>query len=578
MQQVIESTEITYIELHRLKPNPYQPASRIDIDEDTAKRFGESILEFGLMQIPIGRKKGEDIEIGDGWLRRCGYSWLSNNHGGTFDKMPVNIRELTDRQMADLVMEANTIRKDLTPIDLAHLYTRYLADFKLTQQQLADELHLSQGEIANTIRLLDLPNLVQESVISRKITETHARQLLRINDKPAIQENLIKSSVERNWSVNQLAEEIGRIQYETSRPLASECSDIYRYPLFLVKETCADCGKKVKMGSPYRKEKKELRCQDPACWAKKNKEAEAAEAKQLKAEGEGGKVFTNKELPYNKYKSLDNYEFKQLGSPAECKNCEKRVKRREDNGGKKVELVCVDLKCFRSKQLAKTKADNAAAREKEGKVTQKIREAVDGALPGVLPGVMAVALVGYAERNGQANTFSYLAEALNIPITKKTAKADLLKWLQNSAGDSAMVLRLRFSSILMLNMLRDRDSMTFERSIAELEGRLDDYLAKIIKFQKQHCAQCRNVRNKELVGTGYKCCWNWVSEHPVEENSLGVASATGKCGSFMKIKKGSKGDGDAEEIQGGGSVDEKGEDVDGSDGSIDGDEGEGGDE
>jgi len=190
---------LRHIRLEDFSPNPYQPESRHQVAEETARKFGLSILEHGLLQTPVARLVLGDgaisqervengrYEIGDGWLRLAGFRYLAAKGNREFDKMPVMVRELTDQQMADLVMEANTVRQDLTPLDLAKFYKRYLEDFGITQVELARRHNCSQGEIANTIRLLELPGDIQEKIISREISETHGRQLLT----PAEQGRLI---------------------------------------------------------------------------------------------------------------------------------------------------------------------------------------------------------------------------------------------------------------------------------------------------------------------------------------------------------------------------------------------------
>jgi len=182
------NAEITHARLAELFPNPYQPQSRLEVKEAVAKEFGESILEKGLLQIPVVRAvyKGNSIiqlQMVDGWLRRSGFVWLVAHGHPEYDRMPIVIRPFTDQQMADMIYVANRERKDLTPIDLAWYYKKYLAEFKgITQAKFAETLKISQSEIANTMRLLDLPEEVQDMIIAHEISESHGRALLPLKE------------------------------------------------------------------------------------------------------------------------------------------------------------------------------------------------------------------------------------------------------------------------------------------------------------------------------------------------------------------------------------------------------------
>lgn len=175
--------KVTKLTLGQVLPNPFQPEGRIEIDEQTRATFGISIKQHGLIQLPVVRKaEGEKYEMADGWLRYNGYKWLRDNGATGFSEIPVRVIELTDQQMADFILQANVTRKDLSEIDKAKLYKQYIEKFSVTQAELAKLHNISQGEIANTIRLLDLPGYVQKKIISQEITPTHGRSLLQLNN------------------------------------------------------------------------------------------------------------------------------------------------------------------------------------------------------------------------------------------------------------------------------------------------------------------------------------------------------------------------------------------------------------
>lgn len=198
--------ERMHVKLADLLPNPYQPPTRVEIDEETAKRFGLSILEHGLLQMPVVRvsKEVNKFEVGDGWLRLSGYKWLVKNKHPEYSEMPVVLRGFTDIEMADLVLEANSVRQDMNAVEKAWYYNKYLSDFKkVTQAEFAKRHNISQSEVANTIRLLELPDDVRAKIISREITESHGRALLSVKDKKLITK-LAGEIVQYGWSVNTL--------------------------------------------------------------------------------------------------------------------------------------------------------------------------------------------------------------------------------------------------------------------------------------------------------------------------------------------------------------------------------------
>uniref|UniRef100_A0A6M3KPV3 ParB-like N-terminal domain-containing protein n=1 Tax=viral metagenome TaxID=1070528 RepID=A0A6M3KPV3_9ZZZZ len=217
--------KIVKVPIDSIKPNPFQPASRIEVPEEVAIKYAESIKNHGLLQIPKVRqifpKYEENIyEMADGWLRLSGYKWLNEGEKG-YDKIPVIVEDLTDQQMADIVLETNQVRQDLNPIELAAVYQKYLTSFNITQTELARARNKSQGEISNTLRLLDLPAEVQGLIISREITETHGRCLLQIKDKYQLRLIALQARDEE-WSVNTLAKNIERLIEQQNPKLAEQ--------------------------------------------------------------------------------------------------------------------------------------------------------------------------------------------------------------------------------------------------------------------------------------------------------------------------------------------------------------------
>lgn len=331
---------IVKLPLGYLQPNPYQPASRVNVAEEVAERFANSILEHGLLQIPICRKVSNNIyQMGDGWLRLLGFRWLMLHGKEGFSEIPVVVKELDDREMADLVMESNLVRQDLTPIELAGLYQKYLEDFNMTQAELAKLHHVSQGEIANTIRLLELPEDIQQQIISQEISETHGRTLLQLQDKPKEQSKMVQRIIKDNISVAQMDREIKQTIWHDSYPLHLGNYSYPENPLFNLAE-CQDCDHSVMLHKPWGDHEKLPRCNKPKCWKDKQATAfqrsRAVEVDELKKQGIT-EIFDN--LDYDKYTSLVDET---------CNACEKRGVIPDYN--KKLKIICLDCECAQGKR------------------------------------------------------------------------------------------------------------------------------------------------------------------------------------------------------------------------------------
>jgi ParB family chromosome partitioning protein len=221
MRNMENTEERIFIKLDKLQPNPYQPPTRVAVPEETARQFGQSILEQSLLQLPVVRMVDGRYEVGDGWLRLSGFKWLAVNGHPEYSEMPVILRGFTDQQMADLVIETNDTRKQLNPIERAWYYRKYLADFRnVTQAEFAQRRGISQGELANTMRLLDLPEKVRGMIISHEISESHGRALLALKE-PLAMIDFAANITTYGWSVANLDSNI-KTYLEAQKPKLME--------------------------------------------------------------------------------------------------------------------------------------------------------------------------------------------------------------------------------------------------------------------------------------------------------------------------------------------------------------------
>jgi ParB family chromosome partitioning protein len=128
--------------------------------------------------------------------------WRAAQHAG-LQKVPVLIRNIPKTQQVEISLIENLQREDLNPIEIARAYDRLIAELGLTQQEIADKVGRDRSSVANVLRLLKLPEDVQEKLASNKISMGHARALLALED-PGRQTSLAKRIVAKNLSVREV--------------------------------------------------------------------------------------------------------------------------------------------------------------------------------------------------------------------------------------------------------------------------------------------------------------------------------------------------------------------------------------
>lgn len=168
--------------LHANPNNPRKHFAETDL-EDLAR----SIREKGLIQPLVVRPRSDgDYEIVAGERR-----WRAAQRAGVHD-LPVVVRELSDSEALEIALIENIQRSDLNPLEEARAYSQLLERFNYTQQQLADSLGKSRSHIANTLRLLTLPESVRQQIEDGKLTAGHARALVAVDSADALADQIIK--------------------------------------------------------------------------------------------------------------------------------------------------------------------------------------------------------------------------------------------------------------------------------------------------------------------------------------------------------------------------------------------------
>lgn len=195
-EALTEAGDINEIPLSRIEPNPFQP--RVNFDEEKLQELAESIKEHGVVQAvvvsPAG-KEGYYLVAGE---RRCRAARMAG-----LTRIPALVRDMDERTMIEIALIENLQREDLNPIEEAVAYRRLMDEFEMTQEQLGRRLGKSRPSIANTVRLLALPQKVQEAIIRGELSEGQARPLLSLKE-PARQEELARQIAARKMTAREV--------------------------------------------------------------------------------------------------------------------------------------------------------------------------------------------------------------------------------------------------------------------------------------------------------------------------------------------------------------------------------------
>ena len=162
----------TKLPIEDIVPNPNQP--RIHFNETDLRELSESIQEHGVLQPLLVRKHGNGYEIIAG-ERRYQASKLAG-----LEELPVIIKEVNDEEMLALALIENLQRSDLNPVEEAKGYRQLIDASGMTQEALSKAVSKSRSAITNSLRLLDLPEIVQQMIFEGKLTAGHARAILAV--------------------------------------------------------------------------------------------------------------------------------------------------------------------------------------------------------------------------------------------------------------------------------------------------------------------------------------------------------------------------------------------------------------
>jgi ParB family chromosome partitioning protein len=213
------------IGVNAITPNPHQP--RVEMDEAQLQELADSIREHGLIQpliVTAAEKDGEFTLIAG--ERR----WRAARRAG-LNELPVVVKEATPQAMLELAIIENVQRADLNPLEEALAYRQLMDDFGLTQQQVAERMGKSRSAVANTVRLLTLPESIQQAVLAGQISEGHARCLVTL-PTPEAQNTVLSTILKNDLSVRQTEALVRKLlqgekpKARPARKLAPELNDL----------------------------------------------------------------------------------------------------------------------------------------------------------------------------------------------------------------------------------------------------------------------------------------------------------------------------------------------------------------
>jgi ParB family transcriptional regulator, chromosome partitioning protein len=207
--EVSNTDEIKKLPIDEIVPNRFQP--RTVFDEEKIEELSRTIHIHGIIQPIVVRQFEENkYEIIAGERRLRAMKKLG------WEEVPAIIKNLTDTETASVALIENLQREELSPIEEAIAYGRLLELHNLTQEALAQRLGKGQSTVANKLRLLKLPQPIQDSLLNKQITERHARSLIPLKD-PEKQVMLLKEIIDRNLNVKQTEDRVVKLLEEKNQ-------------------------------------------------------------------------------------------------------------------------------------------------------------------------------------------------------------------------------------------------------------------------------------------------------------------------------------------------------------------------
>ena len=239
--------KVSQIKLSMIDPKSDQP--RKYFDKEALEELASSIAENGLLQPILVREYGDSryqIIAGERRFRASKLAGLS--------EIPAIVLDKDDRKVAEIALIENIQREDLNPVEEAMAFRALIKEYDLTQEELSEKVGKSRSAIANTMRLLDLPDEILTMVAAGELSAGHARTLLGVKDRDNML-ILADKTIEFDYSVRQLEEEVKRINkpVKLTPPEAEDELPIVDYFREMELRMMSHLGRKVKIDGKGRK-------------------------------------------------------------------------------------------------------------------------------------------------------------------------------------------------------------------------------------------------------------------------------------------------------------------------------------
>ena len=201
--------QIIKVSLDKLYPNPHQP--RKIFNEESIRELAESISEHGIIQPLVVKKIGSEYMIiaGERRFRAAKVAGLA--------QVPVIVKDMDEQKIREISLIENLQREDLNAIEEAEAIAELMSSYDMTQEELAKKLGKGRSSIANSVRLLNLPEEVKEALKEGKLTAGHGRALLAIEDGVVLRA-LAAKAIEEGWSVREIEKQVRYILKPETKP------------------------------------------------------------------------------------------------------------------------------------------------------------------------------------------------------------------------------------------------------------------------------------------------------------------------------------------------------------------------
>lgn len=196
-----EKGGVTYLKLSEISANPEQPRSHFSDHE--INELSESIKALGVLQPILVRPINGSYQIVAGERR-----YRAATKAG-LEQVPVLIRDLSERETLEIALVENVQRQGLNPIEEAQGYQRLIEDFSLTAQEVAERVGKDRASVANVVRLLKLPPVIQEMLKDGRLSVGHAKAILTVKE-PVAQIGLANKIIAENLSVRAIEAIVSR--------------------------------------------------------------------------------------------------------------------------------------------------------------------------------------------------------------------------------------------------------------------------------------------------------------------------------------------------------------------------------